>query len=159
VPHRRNSEPAEDPSFIHNATMVAGSEKGVVAGVVAVAVAVPPHLYNPCLSLLCPLPGLWCPQVEFHALRFVEFSRRVAQSLVDRISAGGQRPYVALHLRLERDVWGAHGVLPGAGAGPGCTGAEREGAEARSSSRASDLTAAARRQAGLCPMTAGMVAR
>lgn len=98
-------------------------------------------------------------QVEFHALRFVEPIRRVAQRLVDRISEGGTRPYVALHLRLEKDVWVRTGCSPGLGPDlDAMVRSERERRPDLLTGRV-NLTADARRQAGLCPMTAGMVAR
>ncbi|XP_006840183.2 uncharacterized protein At1g04910 isoform X1 [Amborella trichopoda] len=50
-------------------------------------------------------------KVAFHAMRFSAPIRAVGMRLAERMWTKG--PYIALHLRLEKDVWVRTGCLPG----------------------------------------------
>ncbi|XXG64082.1 hypothetical protein AAC387_Pa05g2131 [Persea americana] len=50
-------------------------------------------------------------KVAFHALRFSAPILEVGNKLAERMQSKG--PYIALHLRLEKDVWVRTGCLPG----------------------------------------------
>lgn len=50
-------------------------------------------------------------QVAFHALRFAPPIVELGNKLTERMRSKG--PYLALHLRMEKDVWVRTGCLPG----------------------------------------------
>ncbi|KAK9123059.1 hypothetical protein Sjap_012661 [Stephania japonica] len=50
-------------------------------------------------------------KVAFHALKFAPHVLELGNKLAERMRSKG--PYVALHLRLEKDVWVRTGCLPG----------------------------------------------
>ncbi|KAM5552327.1 hypothetical protein ABKV19_026938 [Rosa sericea] len=50
-------------------------------------------------------------KVAFHALRFVPPILGIGNKLAERMRSKG--PYLALHLRMEKDVWVSTGCLPG----------------------------------------------
>ncbi|ONI20263.1 hypothetical protein PRUPE_2G005200 [Prunus persica] len=50
-------------------------------------------------------------KVAFHALRFAPPILGIGNKLAERMSSKG--PYLALHLRMEKDVWVRTGCLPG----------------------------------------------
>ncbi|KAF5195287.1 O-fucosyltransferase family protein, partial [Thalictrum thalictroides] len=63
-------------------------------------------------DLTSDLQKLRC-KVAFHALRFRTWIEELGQKVVKRMSQGG--PYMALHLRLEKNVWVRTGCVPGLG--------------------------------------------
>ncbi|KAL5077981.1 hypothetical protein RYX36_016965 [Vicia faba] len=50
-------------------------------------------------------------KVAFNALRFAEPIEKVGNKIAERMKSKG--PYLALHLRMEKDVWVRTGCLPG----------------------------------------------
>ncbi|CAI5491876.1 unnamed protein product [Closterium sp. Naga37s-1] len=96
-------------------------------------------------------------KVEFHALRFIPPILALGQKLVSRMAASG--PFIALHLRLEPDVWIRTGCYPRLG--PELDAAvvrERVGRPDLLTGRL-NLTAEERFAAGLCPLTADVIVR
>ncbi|CAI5491056.1 unnamed protein product [Closterium sp. Naga37s-1] len=96
-------------------------------------------------------------KVEFHALRFIPPILALGQKLVSRMAASG--PFIALHLRLEPDVWIRTGCYPRLG--PELDVAvdrERVGRPDLLTGRL-NLTAEERFAAGLCPLTADVIVR
>ncbi|GJP30341.1 hypothetical protein CLOM_g753 [Closterium sp. NIES-68] len=96
-------------------------------------------------------------KVEFHALRFTQPILTLGQKLVSRMAASG--PFIALHLRLEPDVWIRTGCYPRLG--PELDAAvdrERAGRPDLLTGRL-NLSAEERFAAGLCPLTADVVVR
>ncbi|KAI5065271.1 hypothetical protein GOP47_0019966 [Adiantum capillus-veneris] len=96
-------------------------------------------------------------KVAFQALRFTSPIMELGNKLARRMWEGG--PYVALHLRLEKDVWVRTGCLPGLGAG-----FDDEVRHARIDNPQlltgrSNMTYTERKLAGLCPLNAAEVAR
>ncbi|KAG6474372.1 hypothetical protein ZIOFF_068307 [Zingiber officinale] len=66
----------------------------------------PPDLQKlRCKVIFCTIP------VAFHALRFAAPIQEFGDKLASRMRSKG--PYLALHLRLEKDVWVRTGCLPG----------------------------------------------
>lgn len=97
-------------------------------------------------------------KVEFHALRYARPIQVAGRRLGERLWTPG--PYLALHLRLEKDVWVRTGCLPGLG-----PELDEEILRARSlagpkllTSR-KNLTYAERRAEGMCPLTGEDIAR
>ncbi|MQM10358.1 hypothetical protein Taro_043251 [Colocasia esculenta] len=91
-------------------------------------------------------------KVAFQALRFRPWIEEIGESMARRMSEQG--PYVALHLRLEKDVWVRTGCSPGLG-----EAADRAVTEDRAShpellTSRSSLTPHERYLAGLCPLNA-----
>ncbi|ESW05844.1 hypothetical protein PHAVU_011G214200 [Phaseolus vulgaris] len=50
-------------------------------------------------------------KVAFHGLRFAKPVRELGDNIAERMKSKG--PYLALHLRMEKDVWVRTGCLPG----------------------------------------------
>ena len=50
-------------------------------------------------------------KVAFQALRFAKPVEEIGNKIAERMSKNG--PYIALHLRMEKDVWVRTGCLPG----------------------------------------------
>lgn len=50
-------------------------------------------------------------QVAFQALRFAKPVQELGNNIAERMKSKG--PYLALHLRMEKDVWVRTGCLPG----------------------------------------------
>jgi hypothetical protein len=96
-------------------------------------------------------------KVAFHALRFAAPIQAVGDKLAQRMWKQG--PYVALHLRLEKDVWVRTGCLPG------LSSKYDEIIQHERKNRPDLLTARSnmsyheRKLAGLCPLNAKEVAR
>lgn len=96
-------------------------------------------------------------KVAFHALRFAAPIQAVGDKLAQRMWKQG--PYVALHLRLEKDVWVRTGCLPG------LSSKYDEIIRRERKTRPDLLTARSnmsyheRKLAGLCPLNAKEVAR
>ncbi|XP_043690876.1 O-fucosyltransferase 20-like [Telopea speciosissima] len=96
-------------------------------------------------------------KVAFHALRFAPPILELGNKLADRMRSEG--PYLALHLRMEKDVWVRTGCLPGL---------SREYDEIIRNERKlrpelltarSNMTYHDRKLAGLCPLNALEVTR
>eukprot|EP00250_Pteridium_aquilinum_P023931 c2796_g1_i2 orf=495-2288(-) len=96
-------------------------------------------------------------KVGFHALRFTAPIIETGNQLARRMWESG--PYVALHLRLEKDVWVRTGCLPGLG-----PKFDDEVRQARIENPhlltgRSNMTYTDRKLAGLCPLNAAEVSR
>ncbi|XP_078443313.1 O-fucosyltransferase 20-like [Wolffia australiana] len=96
-------------------------------------------------------------KVAFEALRFAPRLRELGNRLASRMRSRG--PYIALHLRLEKDVW----IRTGCSAGLGHRHDEiiRKERELRPQflTDKTKMDYKARKAAGLCPMTAFEVTR
>lgn len=106
------------------------------------------------------LPGdlqkLRC-KVAFHALKFAPSILHLGNKLTERIRSKG--PYLALHLRLEKDVWVRTGCLPGLSpAYDEIIRDERKQHPKLLTSR-STMSYHERKLAGLCPLNALDVTR
>lgn len=98
-------------------------------------------------------------KVAFHALRFAAPIQELGGKLAKRMWAQGG-PYLAVHLRLEVDVWVRTGCLPGLGREwDALVRAERKQHPWMLTSRGAKLGYTERKLAGLCPLTAAEVAR
>jgi hypothetical protein len=96
-------------------------------------------------------------KVAFHALIFAAPIRALGNRIAKRMWEEG--PYIALHLRLEKDVWVRTGCLPGLGSEfDQIIQEERRNHPALLTSR-SNMTYTERKLAGLCPLNAMEVAR
>lgn len=98
-----------------------------------------------------------CFQVAFNALRFAKPVQELGNKIAERMQSKG--PYLALHLRMEKDVWVRTGCLPGL---------SPEFDEIVKNERIqrpellkgrSNMTYHERKMAGLCPLTAMDVTR
>ncbi|MED6209354.1 O-fucosyltransferase 20 [Stylosanthes scabra] len=96
-------------------------------------------------------------KVAFHALRFAKPVQEIGDKIAERMASRG--PYLALHLRMEKDVWVRTGCLPGL---------TREFDEIVNNERIqrpelltakSNMTYHERKMAGLCPLNAMEVTR
>ncbi|XP_072964768.1 O-fucosyltransferase 37 [Typha angustifolia] len=96
-------------------------------------------------------------KVAFHALRFAAPIRELGAKLANRMRGGG--PYVAVHLRLEKDVWVRTGCLPGIGPEFDRVVLRERRANPDLLTGRLNLTFHQRHQAGLCPLNALQVAR
>ncbi|XP_031477668.1 O-fucosyltransferase 37-like [Nymphaea colorata] len=106
-------------------------------------------------ALPLDLQRLRC-KVAFQALKFAANIRTVGEKLAERIWKDG--PYIALHLRLEKDVWVHAGCLPEVS--PKLDAAVA-GEQKRRPELVNDMnmTYEQRREAGYCPLNADQVAR
>lgn len=96
-------------------------------------------------------------KVAFHALRFAATIQAVGDKLAQRMWKQG--PYVALHLRLEKDVWVRTGCLPGLSSKyDEIIRQERKNRPDLLTGR-SNMSYHERKLAGLCPLNAKEVAR
>ncbi|KAI3796713.1 hypothetical protein L1987_39392 [Smallanthus sonchifolius] len=96
-------------------------------------------------------------KVAFHALRFAPPIRELGNKLTERMRSKG--PYLALHLRMEKDVWVRTGCLPGLSLEyDEIIHNERKRRPELLTSR-SNKTYHDRKLAGLCPLTAMEVMR
>ncbi|KAI3764802.1 hypothetical protein L2E82_14818 [Cichorium intybus] len=96
-------------------------------------------------------------KVAFHALRFSPPIRELGNKLTERIRSKG--PYLALHLRMEKDVWVRTGCLPGLSPEyDEIIYKERKSRPELLTSR-SNMTYHDRKLAGLCPLNALEVTR
>ncbi|XP_030473606.2 O-fucosyltransferase 20-like isoform X1 [Syzygium oleosum] len=96
-------------------------------------------------------------KVAFHALKFAPRILGLGNKLAERMQSKG--PYIALHLRMEKDVWVRTGCLPG-------LSPEYDELIDRERKRhpelltaKSNITCHERKLAGLCPLNALEVAR
>ena len=117
--------------------------------------------FNESLCKICYLKGvlfhfLFC-QVAFHALRFAAPIQAVGDKLAQRMWKQG--PYVALHLRLEKDVWVRTGCLPGLSSKYDVIiHQERKNRPDLLTAR-SNMSYHERKLAGICPLNAKEVAK
>lgn len=96
-------------------------------------------------------------QVAFHALRFAPHILEFGNKLTERMRTEG--PYLALHLRMEKDVWVRTGCLPGLTPKyDKMINDERRRRPELLTSR-SNITYHERKLAGLCPLNALEVTR
>ncbi|XP_027113651.1 O-fucosyltransferase 20 [Coffea arabica] len=96
-------------------------------------------------------------KVAFHALRFAPPILELGNKLTERMRSKG--PYLALHLRMEKDVWVRTGCLPGLSHEyDEMINNERKRRPELLTSR-SNMTYHERKLAGLCPLNALEVAR
>lgn len=96
-------------------------------------------------------------KVAFHALRFSPSILGLGNKLTERMRSKG--PYVALHLRMEKDVWVRTGCLPGLSHEiDEMINNERKRRPELLTSR-SNMTYHDRKLAGLCPLNALEVTR
>ena len=95
--------------------------------------------------------------MAFHALRFAPPIRELGNKLTERMRSKG--PYLALHLRMEKDVWVRTGCLPGLSPEyDEIIYKERKNRPELLTSR-SNMTYRDRKLAGLCPLNALEVTR
>lgn len=96
-------------------------------------------------------------QVAFSALRFAPHISEIGEKLTERMRSKG--PYVALHLRMEKDVWVRTGCLPGLSPDyDEMINNERKTHPKLLTSR-SNMTYHQRKLNGLCPLNSLEVAR
>ncbi|KAJ7945733.1 O-fucosyltransferase family protein [Quillaja saponaria] len=96
-------------------------------------------------------------KVAFHALRFAAPVREIGNRLARRMWIEG--PYIALHLRLEKDVWVRTGCLTGLGPEYDNIIINAREAEPEYLTGRLNISHTQRRLAGLCPLNALEVAR
>lgn len=96
-------------------------------------------------------------QVAFHALRFTAPIQELSNQLARRLWIEG--PYIAVHLRIEKDVWIRTGCRTGLGDEyDNMITKERESNPDFLTDKL-NMTRSARRLAGLCPLSSLEVAR
>lgn len=96
-------------------------------------------------------------QVAFHALRFAIPIQQVGNQIARRMWIEG--PYIAVHLRIEKDVWVRTGCLTGLGPEYDTVIANERKSNPDFLTDKLNMTQAARRLAGLCPLSALEVTR
>ncbi|XP_038685796.1 O-fucosyltransferase 37 [Tripterygium wilfordii] len=96
-------------------------------------------------------------KVAFHALRFASPIRELGYRLARRMWIEG--PYIALHLRLEKDVWVRTGCLTGLGPEYDKIITKTRESQPQYLTGRLNMTHAQRRLAGLCPLNALEMAR
>ncbi|KAJ0972363.1 hypothetical protein J5N97_020322 [Dioscorea zingiberensis] len=94
-------------------------------------------------------------KVAFHALRFSSPILELGERLAERAWTGG--PYIALHLRLEEDVWVRTGCSPGLGQNHDELVIRLRSARPDLLTDRLNMTHDGRRLAGLCPLNAKAV--
>ncbi|OIW21459.1 hypothetical protein TanjilG_03826 [Lupinus angustifolius] len=96
-------------------------------------------------------------KVAFNALRFAKPVQEIGNRIAERMQSKG--PYLALHLRMERDVWVRTGCLPGLSPEyDEIVNNERKQRPELLTGR-SNMTYHERKLAGLCPLNAMEVTR
>ncbi|CAL9049788.1 O-fucosyltransferase 20-like [Musa acuminata AAA Group] len=96
-------------------------------------------------------------KVAFHALRFAAPIQELGNKLAMRMRSKG--PYLALHLRLERDVWVRTGCLPGLSSEYDEIIQEERKLHPKLLTGRSNMTYHERKLAGFCPLNALEVTR
>ncbi|KAK1287898.1 Uncharacterized protein QJS10_CPB19g01014 [Acorus calamus] len=96
-------------------------------------------------------------KVAFHALKFSAPILDIGNRLADRMRKQG--PYLALHLRMEKDVWVRTGCLPGLSEELDQIVQEERKLRPELLTARSNMTFHERKLAGLCPLNALEVAR
>ncbi|KAL8140109.1 hypothetical protein V2J09_006130 [Rumex salicifolius] len=107
-------------------------------------------------NLPSDLQKLRC-KVAFHALRFAGPIQALGARLARRMWIEG--PYIAVHLRLEKDVWVRTGCRTGLGTDLDLEVARERATRPEYLTGRVNMSYGARQAAGLCPLTAGEVAR
>jgi aryl carrier-like protein len=105
-------------------------------------------------NLTSDLQKLRC-KVTFEALRFRPWIQQMADRFVRRMQADG--PYVALHLRLERDVWVRTGCHSGLGSRSDKVIESERARKPKLLTSRSKLTPHRRYLNGLCPLNANEI--
>ncbi|KAK7317290.1 hypothetical protein RJT34_01383 [Clitoria ternatea] len=96
-------------------------------------------------------------KVAFHALRFAKPVQELGDKIAERMKSKG--PYIALHLRMEKDVWVRTGCLPGLSPEyDEIVNSERIQRPELLTAR-SNMSYHERKLAGLCPLNAVEVTR
>ncbi|XP_074576994.1 LOW QUALITY PROTEIN: O-fucosyltransferase 20-like [Curcuma longa] len=96
-------------------------------------------------------------KVAFHALRFAAPIEELGNKLATRMRSHG--PYLALHLRMEKDVWVRTGCLPGLLPEHDAAIREERKLHPNLLTGRSNMTYHERKLAGLCPLNAVEVTR
>lgn len=96
-------------------------------------------------------------KVAFHALRFAPQILELGNRLTERMRSKG--PYLALHLRMEKDVWVRTGCLPGLSPEYDEMITNERKLHPELLTAKSNLTYHERKLAGLCPLNAMDVSR
>lgn len=107
-------------------------------------------------NLPSDLQKLRC-KVAFHGLRFAGPIRELGNRLARRMWIEG--PYIAIHLRLEKDVWVRTGCQTGLGAHYDADISKERSSKPEYLTGRLNMTYPQRRLAGLCPLNAFEVAR
>ncbi|KAK9113490.1 hypothetical protein Syun_020287 [Stephania yunnanensis] len=107
-------------------------------------------------NLPSDLQKLRC-KVAFHALRFAAPIRELGNRLARRIWIEG--PYIALHMRLEKDVWVRTGCQTGLGQEYDEIIARERNSRPEFLTGRTNMSYVQRRLEGLCPLNAQEVAR
>ena len=107
-------------------------------------------------NLPSDLQKLRC-KVAFHALRFAAPIRDLGNRLARRMWIEG--PYIAIHLRLEKDVWIRTGCQTGLGPQFDRMISEERSTRPEYLTGRLNMSYPQRRLAGLCPLNAFEVAR
>lgn len=102
------------------------------------------------------LQKLQC-KVAFHALRFAPPILELGNKLTERMRSKG--PYIALHLRMEKDVWVRTGCLPGLSHKYDEIISHERKLRPELLTGRSNMTYHERKLAGLCPLNAFEVMR
>ncbi|XP_020090075.1 uncharacterized protein At1g04910-like [Ananas comosus] len=105
-------------------------------------------------NLTSDLQKLRC-KVAFEALRFQPWIEELANRFVKRMKEEG--PYVALHLRLEKDVWVRTGCHSGLGPQSDIVIANERASKPQFLTSRTKLTPQQRHIAGLCPLNANEI--
>ncbi|WOL19485.1 hypothetical protein Cni_G28283 [Canna indica] len=96
-------------------------------------------------------------KVAFHALRFAAPIQEFGNKLAMRMRSKG--PYIALHLRLEKDVWVRTGCLPGLSPEYDAIVQKERKLRPKLLTGRSNITHHERKLAGFCPLSALEVTR
>lgn len=96
-------------------------------------------------------------QVAFHALRFAKPVQELGNNFAERMKSKG--PYLALHLRMEKDVWVRTGCLPGLSPEYDEIVKNERINRPELLTAKSNMTYHERKLAGLCPLNAVEVTR
>ncbi|PON72196.1 O-fucosyltransferase [Trema orientale] len=96
-------------------------------------------------------------KVAFHALRFAAPIRELGNQLAKRMWIEG--PYIALHLRLEKDVWVRTGCLTGLGPEYDDVITKVRESQPELLTGSLNMSHSQRKLAGLCPLNAFEMAR
>ncbi|XP_020244885.1 uncharacterized protein At1g04910-like isoform X1 [Asparagus officinalis] len=107
-------------------------------------------------NLNADLQKLRC-KVAYEALKFRPWIEETAEKLVKKI--GQEGPYLALHLRLEKDVWVRTGCQSGLGKKSDLLIENERKAKPQLLTSRSKLAAQDRYAAGLCPLNAKEISR
>ncbi|KAK9725615.1 hypothetical protein RND81_05G157500 [Saponaria officinalis] len=107
-------------------------------------------------DLSSDLQKLRC-KVAFHALKVAPHIQSLGDKVAERMSSKG--PYVALHLRMEKDVWIRTGCSPGLSSEYDELVNNERRQRPKLLTAKSNMTAHERKLAGLCPLNAQDVAR